>query len=88
MANELEKYKKKRSYTKLMYSEEIVGRDSVVGIATRYGLERFGDRIPMGATLSVPVQTGPGVHPVSYTSGTGSLVGGGGKAAGGVALTN
>jgi hypothetical protein len=32
-----------------------------------------GDRIPMGATFSAPVQTGPGAHPASYTMGTGSL---------------
>jgi hypothetical protein len=50
----------------------VVGRDSVVGIATRYGLD---DRIPVGARFSTPVQTGPGSHPASYTIGTGSLPG-------------
>jgi len=34
---------------------------------------RSGDRIPLGARFSVPVQTGPGAHPASYTMGTGSL---------------
>ena len=34
-----------------------------------------GDRIPVGATFSVPVQTGPGVHPASCTMGTGSFPG-------------
>ena len=32
---------------------------------------RSGDRIPMGARFSPPVQTGPGAHPASYTMGTG-----------------
>jgi hypothetical protein len=34
---------------------------------------RSGDRIPVGARLSAPVQTGPGAHPASDTVGTGSL---------------
>jgi len=34
---------------------------------------RSGDRIPVGATFSAPVQTGSGAHPASYTMGTGSL---------------
>jgi hypothetical protein len=34
---------------------------------------RSGDRIPVGATFSASVQTGPGAHPASYTMGTGSL---------------
>jgi len=29
----------------------------------------------LGAKFSTPVQTGPGDHPVSYTMGTGSLLG-------------
>jgi hypothetical protein len=44
-----------------------VGWDSVIGIATRYGL--------VGARFSAPVQTGPGADPASYTVGTGSLPG-------------
>ena len=51
-----------------------VGRDSSVGIATRYGLGS-GDRIPVEATFSALVQTGPGAHPASYTMGTGSFPG-------------
>jgi len=43
-----------------------VGRDSSVGIATRYGL---GIESRWGARFSTPVQTGPGVHPASYTMG-------------------
>jgi len=34
-----------------------------------------GDRIPMGARFSAPVQTGPGAHPDSCIMGTGSLPG-------------
>ena len=30
---------------------------------------RFGDRIPVGARFSAPVQTGPGTHPASCTMG-------------------
>ena len=41
-----------------------VGRDSSVGIATRYGQ---GIESRWGARFSAPVQTGPGAHPASYT---------------------
>ena len=34
---------------------------------------RSGDRIPVGAKFSIHVQSRPGVHPDSYTLGTGSL---------------
>ena len=34
---------------------------------------RSGNRIPVGATFSAPVQTGPGAHPASYIPGTGCL---------------
>ena len=37
--------------------------------------ERSGDRIPVEARFSTPVQTGPGAHPASYTMGTGSFQG-------------
>ena len=36
---------------------------------------RSGDRNPVGAKFSAPVQTGPGAHPASYTMGTGSFPG-------------
>ena len=49
------------------------GRYDSVGIATRYLLDGPGDRILVGARFSAPVQTGPGVHPASYTVGTGSF---------------
>ena len=48
-------------------------RFSSVGIATRYGAGRSGDRIPLAVTFSAPVQTGPGAYPASYTMGTGSF---------------
>jgi len=34
---------------------------------------RSGDRIPVGASFSAPVQTGPGAHPFSYTMDNRSL---------------
>ena len=49
------------------------GRDGSVGVATRYGLDGPGDRMPVRARFSAPVQTGPRTHPTSYTMGTGSL---------------
>ena len=52
-----------------------MGRDSSVDIATRYGLDCSGDRIPVGASFSAPIQIGPGAHPASYTIGTGSFPG-------------
>jgi len=45
-----------------------MGRDSVVSIATGYGLDG-----PMGARFSALVHTCPGAHPASYIMGTGSL---------------
>ena len=36
---------------------------------------RSGDRIPVGARFSAPVQTGPGAYPASYIMGTGSFQG-------------
>ena len=52
-----------------------VGRDSAVGIATRYGLCGPGIESRWGARFSAPVQTCPDAHPASYTMGTGSLPG-------------
>ena len=37
--------------------------------------ERSGDRIPVEARFSAPVQTGPWAHPASCTMGTGSFSG-------------
>jgi hypothetical protein len=36
---------------------------------------RSGDRIPVGARFSAPIQTGPGAHPASCKMGNGSLPG-------------
>jgi hypothetical protein len=36
---------------------------------------RAGDRIPLEMTVSSPIQTGPGAHPVSYAISTGCLSG-------------
>ena len=40
-----------------------------------FSLVRSGDRIPVGARFSAPVQTGPRSHPASCTMGTGSFSG-------------
>jgi hypothetical protein len=50
-----------------------LGRDSSVGVVTRYGLD--GPRIESrwAARFSAPVQTGPGAHPACYTLSTGSF---------------
>jgi len=52
-----------------------MGRDSAVGITTRYGLDGPVIESRWGATFSSPVQTGPGAKPASYTTGTGSFSG-------------
>ena len=46
------------------------GRDSSVGIATRYGLGGPGIESRWGQRFTALVQTGPGAHPASYTMGT------------------
>jgi len=51
------------------------GPGSVVGIATGYGLDCPGDRTPVGARFSAPVQTGPGTHTASCTMGAGYFPG-------------
>jgi hypothetical protein len=50
-----------------------MGRDSLVGIATRYGLDGPGIESRWGAIFSAPFQTGPRANPASYTVGTGSF---------------
>ena len=52
-----------------------MGRDSSVGIATRYGLEGRGIESRWVAKFLAPLQAGPEVNPVSYTMGTGSFPG-------------
>ena len=56
-------------------SFNVMGHDSSVGIATRYGLDGPGMESRWGARFSAPVQTCPGAQPVSYTMGTGSFPG-------------
>ena len=58
--------------TSVCYSR---GRDSSVGIATRYGLDGLGIESQWGSRFFPPVNTGPGGHPASYTTGTGSFPG-------------
>ena len=53
----------------------IGGPGSSVGIATELRAGRPGDRIPVGARFSAPVQTGPGAHSASCTVGTVSFPG-------------
>ena len=53
-----------------------MGRDSSVGIATRYGVHGPGIESRWGgARFSAPVQTGPGAHQASCKIGTGSFPG-------------
>jgi len=63
------------TYYLYLYVDATMGRDSSVGIATRYGLDGPGIESRWGTRLSAPVQTDPGAHPASYTMGTGSLLG-------------
>jgi hypothetical protein len=43
--------------------------------STFYPHSASGDRIPVRARFSAPVQTGPGAYPAFYTTGTGSFPG-------------
>ena len=52
-----------------------MGQDSVVGIATGYGLEGPGIESRWGARLSAHIQTGPGAHPASCAMGIWSFPG-------------
>ena len=65
------------NYVKHLYTAHCIyrGRDSSVGIAIRYGLDGPGTESRCGARFSAPVQTGPVVHPSSYTMGNGSFPG-------------
>ena len=58
-----------------MESIHFTGRDSIVGIATGYGLGGTGIESQWGAQVPAPVQTGPGAHPASYMMGAGSFPG-------------
>jgi hypothetical protein len=48
---------------------------SSVGIATAYGLDGPGIESRWGGIFSAPIQTGTGLHPASYSTGTGSFPG-------------
>ena len=52
-----------------------VARDSSVGIATHYGLYGPGIESQWRRVFSAHVQTGPGPHAASCTTGTGSFPG-------------
>jgi hypothetical protein len=52
------------------------GPGSSVGIATELRARGSGDRIPVEARFSAPVQTGPAAHTASCVMGTGSVLGG------------
>jgi hypothetical protein len=59
----------------LIIITSVMGRDSSVGIATRYRLDGSGIESPWVARFSAPIQNGPGAHPASYTMGNGSFPG-------------
>jgi len=52
-----------------------VGRDSSVGIATRYELDGPGIESRWGANFPAPVQTGPGAYAASCTMDAGPFPG-------------
>ena len=54
-------------------TKTLVGRDSPVGVATRYWLYGPGIESRWWARFSAPIQTDPGAHSAFYTMGTGSL---------------
>ena len=54
----------------------VLGRDSAVDLATRYGLDGSGIESRLWATFSASVHTGPGAIPASCKVCTGSLSGG------------
>jgi hypothetical protein len=63
-----------KALLRVLFPEQ--GRDSSVGIATRYGLDGPGIESRWGARFSVPFQTGPGAHPAPIQWVTGTLPGG------------
>jgi hypothetical protein len=48
---------------------------TTISITDSLRVGRSGDRIPVLAIFSAPVQTSPGAHPASYTLGTGFISG-------------
>jgi hypothetical protein len=63
------------AYTLFFKSRAVVGRDSVVGIATICKVDGPGSESLWGARFSTPVQIGRGAHPAFYTMVTGSFLG-------------
>jgi hypothetical protein len=64
------------SYRRIyLHFTEPGGPCSVVGIATRYGLDGPGIDSRWGARFPAPVQIGPGAHSATCTTGTGSFPG-------------
>jgi hypothetical protein len=59
--------------TQLLNIYSVCGPGSSVSIATGYGLHGLGIESRWGARFSASVQAGPGAHPASYTTGTGSF---------------
>ena len=51
----------------------VVGRDGSVGYSDSLRAGRSGERIPVRARFSAPVQTGRGAHPAPSTTGAGSF---------------
>jgi hypothetical protein len=58
-----------------LFTSEISGPDSSVGLATELRAGRSRYRNLVGVRFSAPVQTGPGAHPASCAMGTGSSLG-------------
>ena len=52
-----------------------MGRDSAVSTAIHYRLDSPGTESWWGERFSISIQTGPGAHPGSCTTGTASLSG-------------
>jgi hypothetical protein len=72
------RYKLDRTYEKFLphylpYSITLKGPGQLSRYSDSLRAGRSGDRIPVGARLSAPVQTGTGAHPATYTMGNGSL---------------
>ena len=67
----------KWSYKRLIsfhhHVTEICGSEELSRYSDPLQARRYGVRIPVETRFSAPVQTGPGVHPASYTIGTGSF---------------
>ena len=55
--------------------QDVMNRDSAVGIATRYGLDGPGIESRWRVRFSAPVQTGPVAHPASCRMGIESFPG-------------